>query len=136
MRIKSIAFYAFLLLFFCLFINSTDARDKKYRGENDFVAVDSPPVMVFEATPAYPDSANANKIEGIVWIKALVDENGKVIEAKALKCSAMGYGFEEAALEAARKCEYTPAKQKEKPVSVWVTYKVEFALAEGYKEGK
>jgi TonB family protein len=136
MRIKSIVAYAFLLLFFCLLIVSINAKDKKSPGEDDFIAVDTPPVMVFEATPVYPDSAKAKNIEGIVWIKALVDENGKVIEARAVKCNTIGYGFEEAALEAAKKCEYTPATQKEKPVSVWVTYKVEFALAEGYKEGK
>ena len=131
MRIKAIEVYAFLLLFFCLFVTSAVAKDKKYPGENDFIAVDSAPVMVSVANPVYPDSAKANKVEGTVWIKALIDENGKVIEARIQKCSPKGYGFEEAALEAAKKCEYTPAVQKGKPVSVWVTYEVKFTLASG-----
>lgn len=109
---------------------TTEAGDKKYPGENDFVAVETPPQMKAEVTPVYPETARANAIEGVVWIRALVDENGKVIEAKVAKNSGKNCGFEEAALEAAKKCEYAPAISSGKPVAVWITYKVKFSLSE------
>jgi len=129
MRNKCFAVFALLILFLGLALPVSG--DKKYPGEDEFVVVDKPAQMKMEVPPVYPDSARINNIQGIVWIKALIDENGTVVEAKVLKCSQKNCGFEQAALDAAKKCEYLPATQKEKPVAVWVTYKVEFALAEG-----
>lgn len=129
MRVKCIAVFALLILFFGIALPVSG--DKKYPGEDDFVIVDKPAQMKMDVSPVYPDSARANKIEGIVWIKALVDENGIVINAKVVKCTKKNCGFEQAALDAAKKCEYLPATQNDKPVAIWVTYKVIFALAEG-----
>src|SRR3989304_3493194 len=97
-RIGAVA--ALLILFLFLSLPTLYAKDKKYPGENDFVAVETPPVMTVSTTPVYPDSAQNNNIEGTVWVKALVDDNGAVVEAKIVKCSARDCGFEEAALEA------------------------------------
>lgn len=129
MRYKYLAIPALLLLFLCGF-SLTNAGDSKYPGEDDFVLVDSPAQMINEIAPVYPDSAKAQKIEGTVWVKALVDDNGKVVTAKIARDSGKNCGFEEAALDAASKCEFTPAKKGDNAVSVWVTYKVEFKLAE------
>lgn len=128
---RIVAVAALLILFLFLTLPALYAKDKKYPGEDDFVAVEAPAVMTISSPPVYPDSAKNHKIEGTVWVRALVDENGAVVEAKIVKCSAKDCGFEEAALEAAKRCQYTPAMQNGKPVAVWVTYKVEFALADG-----
>ncbi|MCX6826714.1 MAG: energy transducer TonB [candidate division Zixibacteria bacterium] len=130
MRIKLLVVSALLLLFLLFLTSAAESKDKKLPSEDDFVICESPAKMKTEATPVYPDSAKANKIEGAVWIKALVDENGKVIEAKVIKCSRKNCGFERAALEAAKKCEYVPASQGGKPVPIWITYQIEFAQAE------
>ncbi len=129
MRVKYFAVLALLILFFGIALPVSG--DKKLPGEDDFVIVDKPAQMKMEVSPVYPDSAKINHVEGIVWIKALIDENGKVIDAKVVKCTKKDFGFEQAALDAAKKCEYLPATQNEKPVATWVAYKVQFALAEG-----
>ncbi|SYZ72097.1 exported hypothetical protein [Candidatus Zixiibacteriota bacterium] len=129
MRSKCFAIFALLLLFF-FGAFTIRAGDDKYPGEDEFVLVDSPAQMIHEAAPVYPDAAKAGKLEGTVWVKALVDDNGKVVSAKIAKDSGKNCGFEQAALDAASKCEYTPAKKGDKAVPVWITYKVEFKLAE------
>jgi TonB family protein len=129
MRFKYFAIPALLILFLCGF-SPVNAGDNKYPGEDDFVLVDSPAQMIKEIAPVYPDSAKAQKIEGTVWVKALVDENGKVVTAKIARDSGRNCGFEKAALDAASKCEFTPAKKGDVAVPVWVTYRVEFNLAE------
>jgi protein TonB len=122
----------FVLLLLLLFISAPiQSGEKEYPGEDDFIIIDTPAQMIQETTPVYPDSAIAKKIEGTVWIRALVDKTGKVVEAKVIRCTTKNCGFELAALEAAKKCVYTPAMQNGKPVAVWVAYKVQFALAEG-----
>ena len=129
MRIKYFAVFALLVLFFGIALPVSG--DKKYPGEDDFVIVDKQAQMKMEVPPVYPDSARANNIEGVVWIKALVNENGMVVNVRVVKCTKKNCGFEQAALDAAKKCEYLPATQNNKPVAIWVTYKVEFVLAEG-----
>lgn len=94
----------------------------------EFVPVDVMPEMLYEAIPVYPTKALASKAEGIVWIKAYVDKQGIVRNAEAVKCDRPGYGFEEAALEAAHENKYKPATREGKPVALWITYAVEFTL--------
>jgi protein TonB len=128
MRKNHIAVYAFLIFSILLILAQIAAGDKKYPGEDEFVITDTPALMKSEITPIYPADAMNNKTEACVWVKSLVDDNGQVIECKIMKCSAKNCGFEDAALEAAKKCIFTPAMKDGKPVSVWVAYKVEFKL--------
>jgi protein TonB len=65
---------------------------------------------------------------GSVWIRALIDTEGKVREAFVQKPSGSNAGFEDAALTAAYACRYRPAIQNGVPVPVWISYKVEFKL--------
>ena len=48
--------------------------------------------------------------------------------AMVVECNRPGYGFEEAALEAAYKSKYTPGMEGDRPVAVWVSYMVKFKL--------
>jgi TonB family protein len=95
----------------------------------EFVAVDKAPELFSEATPIYPPEEKAKGIEGLVWVKALVDKCGKVKEAMVAKTSGVKV-LDEAALTAARQNEFIPAESKGEPVACWVTYKVEFKLTE------
>jgi protein TonB len=62
----------------------------------------------------YTKDARQAEIEGLVRIEVTVDEGGHVIAARLL--SGLGYGLDEAALDAARKCVFEPATQCGKPV--------------------
>ncbi len=99
-----------------------------YPEMNEFVSVSSQPVMIYEEPPDYPSLAKKIGWEGELWIKALVDKDGNVVEAVIYKASGTNVGFEEAAVDAAMKCKYKPAIKDGYPVAVWVSYKVEFRL--------
>ena len=68
------------------------------------------------------------QIEGTVWVKVLVDKTGNVRDAVVVKPSGANAGFEEAALEAAKKGKWKPAIQNKQPVAVWVSYEIKFQL--------
>ncbi len=94
---------------------------------DEFVPVDVMPEMIKMVEPEFPVKSIKDEVEGIVWIKALVDKEGKVRDARVLKSSGVK-AMEDAALESAKKCEFKPAMQDGKPVATWVAYSVTFDL--------
>jgi protein TonB len=102
-----------------------------YPAPDDFVVVGSMPEMIYSAQPQYPEEAEHGGIEGEVWIRALIDEDGSVVDAAVQTSSDTDVGFEESALTAAKQYRYRPARDKSgNPVAVWVSYKVAFVLSE------
>lgn len=95
---------------------------------DDFVPVEIIAEMIHYETPAYPRLAEQAGLEGLVWIKALIGSNGKVLDAVVYKSSGTP-SLDEAALVVARDNTFKPAIQNGRPVAMWVTYKVEFTLA-------
>lgn len=100
-------------------------------GADEFVPVEIPAEMIYEHPPEYPRLAQTAGMEAVVWVKALVDKNGKVRDAMVLKSSGSKAGFDEAAVKAAYECRFKPAIQNGRPVAVWVSYQVEFVQIEG-----
>jgi TonB family protein len=94
----------------------------------EFVPYDEPPVQLTEVEYEYPPLAKQAGIEGTVFVKALVDKNGKVRDAIIMKESGSSAGFEEIALKAAYQIKYKPAISNNQPVAVWVVYPVRFTL--------
>lgn len=95
---------------------------------------DSLPEMIYEKQPLYPEEVKNEKIEGTVWVKVFVGEDGLVVKSEIAKSSGNDV-LDKSALDAALECKYKPAIKDEKPISTWVTYKVEFSLTEdGNKE--
>ncbi len=94
---------------------------------DDFVPVEIYPEMIYEHKPTYPRLAEQTGMEGTVWVKALVDEDGNVMRAMVGKSSGTE-SLDESAVEAAYKCKFKPGIQNNRPIKVWVTYKVEFNL--------
>ncbi len=94
----------------------------------EFVPYDEPPVPLNEVKYQYPPLAKQAGIEGVVWIKALVDKKGNVRDAIVFKPSGSSAGFEEVAKEGAFKIKYKPAISNNQPVAVWVVYPVRFTL--------
>jgi protein TonB len=92
-----------------------------------FWKVEVKPKPEYIPKPIYPEPARIAGIEGNVVIEALVDVDGKIIDAKVLKSSG-NVALDEAALTAARQARFTPAKQRDMPVRVWVSIPFRFTL--------
>lgn len=94
-------------------------------------AVAAVPVLIEESRvdPILPALARWARIQATVLVQVLIDEQGTVVRATALKSSHPDLGFEAAAVEAVRQWRYTPATTDGKPVKVFFTVTVEFDLA-------
>ncbi|MBD3332642.1 TonB family protein [candidate division GN15 bacterium] len=93
----------------------------------DFTPCEIYPEMIYQHVPEYPRLAKQAGIEGMVWVQALVDEDGEVERAIVAKSSGVA-SLDESALRAAYENKFKPGIQNGRPVPVWVTYKVEFVL--------
>lgn len=88
--------------------------------------VEREPVLVRRVVPRYPDLLVRAAIEGRVFLKLLVDKEGKVREVRVLTSD--HELFTHAALEAAREFLFTPGYMSTGPVAVWVTVPFSFKL--------
>jgi protein TonB len=91
----------------------------------EFFAVSEKPVIQHKEEPKYPDLARKAGIEGIVVITVTIGKDGKVENAAVFKSLPM---LDEAALAAAKKCVFTPAKQRDKFVKVKMNIPFHFKL--------
>jgi len=97
-------------------------------GMDEFVPVEKPPQVVKKITPKYPDMASRAGLEGTVWVKILVDKDGKPKKAVVVKSTTEI--FNDAAVEAAMQFVFTPAYMNNGPVKVWVAIPFKFRLKE------
>ncbi|UCF69847.1 MAG: energy transducer TonB [candidate division WOR-3 bacterium] len=95
-----------------------------------YYKVEVKPKPVYQQKPRYPDLARRAGIEGQAVVKALVDIDGSVMDVQILKSSG-NQMLDEAALAAARQWKFSPAKQRDKFVRVYVSIPVNFRLVEG-----
>jgi len=80
-----------------------------------FVAFDSPPEPIRRVEPVYPEQALMAGMEGHVKVEVVIDEIGRVIEARVVKTDATD-ALNEAARQAALKWLFKPARQRDVPV--------------------
>ncbi|TAK61963.1 MAG: energy transducer TonB [Bacteroidetes bacterium] len=92
----------------------------------DFVPVEKQPVPVKQVQPEYPDIAKRAGVQGTVWVKCLVDKEGKVKKAVVMKSDAEI--FNEPATQAALQWVFTPAIMNNGPVAVWAAIPFRFIL--------
>ncbi len=88
----------------------------------------APPVALTQTRPLYPPLALERRLSGKVWLKALVDETGAVVEVSLVRASPRGVGFEDVATKHVRTRVYRPATKQGAPVRVWLPIVVEFVL--------
>ena len=96
-----------------------------------FVAVEEMPQPIgglqeIQRKIQYPEIAKRAGIEGKVFVRAFVDENGNVVSAEIVK--GIGAGCDEAAQDAIIKTKFSPGKQRGKPIKVQVIVPVLFKL--------
>lgn len=84
------------------------------------------PQYKFKVEPKYPDSAKKAQKEGEVLLQATIDENGIPQDIKAL--TNLGFGLEEAAIDALKKTTFRPAMKGGEPISKQVTIPYKFTL--------
>jgi len=76
--------------------------------------------------PTYADRAREAGVQGKVRVELTVDESGTVIETRVLE--GLGYGLDEAALEAAKAARFEPALRCGKPTRTTFVIGIRFAL--------
>jgi protein TonB len=92
-----------------------------------FIPYDDPPVARSPINPIYPEIAQEAGIEGTVIVQAFINDRGIVEETIILK-GVPNTGLDEAAATAIRKTRFKPAKQRDRPVGVWISIPVHFTL--------
>jgi len=92
-----------------------------------FIPYDDPPVARSAINPRYPEIAQEAGIEGTVIVQAFINDKGIVEETLILK-GVPNTGLDEAAMEAIRDTRFKPAKQRDRPVGVWISIPVHFTL--------
>ncbi|MBN2433479.1 MAG: TonB family protein [Acidobacteria bacterium] len=84
------------------------------------------PVLVGEIRPVRPWNAQRMNKKGRVVVRVLITDTGRVETATLILERPTGFGFGEAALEAARRCRYEPAQSGGRFVHVWETLIFDF----------
>jgi protein TonB len=94
---------------------------------NEFVAYDTPPAPLETPHPEYPAIAKQAGIEGTTIVQILLDLDGGVMQTRVARSSG-NQALDEAAADGAKKFKFTPAKQRDKSVRVWVSMPIVFRL--------
>jgi protein TonB len=92
-----------------------------------FIPYDDPPVARTAINPIYPEIAQEAGIEGTVIVQAFINDKGIVEETIILK-GVPNTGLDEAAAKAIMQTRFRPAKQRDRPVGVWISIPVHFTL--------
>ena len=91
------------------------------------MAQESSPQPIIMVDPEYPSMARAAEAEGTVRVRAVVDEFGFVVDVAIDSSDTIGL-LENAALNAAKKWRFRPAKQGNVPVQVIVIIPFTFRM--------
>jgi len=105
-------FIAILVIVFSLNLHAADPQEM--------------PTVKKQVTPVYPEQLKKTGVEGSVWLKATVDETGKVSEVSVEK--ATNKDFVSAATDAVKQWEFNPGTKNGKPIKVVVVIPFSFKL--------
>lgn len=103
-------------------------------GLNSFAQEDKPDIMPepiggieeMIKNVAYPISAKDAGVEGKVFVKAIIDEQGNVTETQVIK--SVNADCDKAAVDTIKKTKFTPALKDKKPVKAEVVIPIMFKL--------
>lgn len=84
-----------------------------------------PPAKLRDVAPVYPPIALAARVQGMVFLEAVIDTEGRVQSVRVLRSPPM---LDVAAIEAVRQWEYSPTLLDGTPVPVIMTVTVNFQL--------
>lgn len=84
-----------------------------------------PPLKIKDVKPVYPQIAQDSHVQGVVIIEAIIDEAGRVADARILRSIPL---LDQAALEAVQQWEFRPFHVNGAPQPVVMTLTVNFYL--------
>jgi len=87
-----------------------------------------PPTELRRADPRYTAEAMRAKIQGVVWVDAVVLPDGTVGDVTIARSLDTVFGLDEEALRAARQWRFRPGTRFGEPVAVLVTIELSFTL--------
>lgn len=101
-------------------------------GLIEFIPYDEDPMPIggyegIKNRARYPEIAREAGIEGMVIVRAFIDDKGIVREVK-IQLGIPNTGLDEAAMSAVKRTRFKPAKQRDKPVGVWISIPITFKL--------
>lgn len=98
----------------------------------EFINCQNPPTIVSTPKLQYPEMARIAGIEGKIFIRVLIGDDGRAVKAEIVKrVPADGTMFDKEAVRIAMESRYTPGQQNGQKVKVWMTIPVRFTLREG-----
>jgi len=88
----------------------------------------STPRILREVKPQYTSEAMRAKIQGEVWLEAVVQPDGTVGHVEIVRSLDSVFGLDQEALKAARQWRFVPGSRMGQPVAVLVTIQMTFTL--------
>ena len=85
-----------------------------------------PPVVIHSVDAEFSDEARAERVEGVVLISTIVDEQGMPTEIRVERSA--GHGLDENAVAAVSQYRFRPATLDGKPIAVRIRIEVSFRL--------
>ena len=82
--------------------------------------------IVSMPNPRYPEIAKRANKTAVVPVSVLVDENGRPTEVRLRDSTKKGFGFDEAAIDAAKRTTYSPATKNGVRVKMWINVAINF----------
>jgi TonB family protein len=98
---------------------------KKVYAPSDGVTL---PIVVREVKPRYTSEAMQQQIQGSVWLRAVVLENGDVGDVNVTKSLDDRFGLDQEAIRTVKQWKFKPGVKGGKPVAVEVTIQLSFTL--------
>ena len=101
-------------------------------GDPGTMANATRPVILYRLAPYYTERARRAKLQGNVVLEAVIDREGCVVDAKVLK--GLELEIDQVAVETLRRWIFQPATFEGKPIKVYYTMTVNFAIDPGHRE--
>lgn len=86
------------------------------------------PRLIRDEKPKYTAEAMRNKIEGAVFMQAVIERTGRVGEVRVTRSLDREFGLDEQAVRAVRKWQFEPGHKNGVAVAVLVDIEMTFAL--------
>ena len=76
--------------------------------------------------PRFPEIAKRANKTAVVAVSVLVDESGRPVDVQLRDAKKAGFGFDEAAVEAAKRASFSPATKNGVRVKMWINVAINF----------
>jgi protein TonB len=94
-------------------------------GDIPIMDYDTPPRVIKQTRPVYPQDAFIKKIEGVVEVEILIDASGRVSRARVMRSVPM---LEQAAIDCVKQWVFAPAVKGGRPVPTTAVAPVTFRI--------